>query len=218
MKTTEIGSQTFQPTYTTFISGDSDFFSEIGIPLAGELKKHLPSFGISQNKNNLDESLVVSRAPTNNVVAIAGVVGIIFFVGSRIAGKIIDDIYIAKIQPKVKEILGQAEKNLTGANARKKKMYWFGVWYAEPRVLVLVTAVGDTFEQILNQNDLIVATHANANSWIEKNGRHKTIHLYLLENGRANVTPILFDSLMEANSYINKQFPFEIPQKLKRQS
>lgn len=188
--------------YMIFAEGNSSFLRTMAVPFADVVEKQFPSLGISPKEGDFDESLTISESPRNDFAIIAGVVGIILFVGSRIVGKIIDDVYASKIQPKIKELLGQAEKDLTNANARKKKMYWFGVWHDESRVLVLVAAVGSTYEEILNQDQLIVTTHLNAKSWIDTNGRQNAIHLYVLENGQTNITPTLFNSLSEARAYI----------------
>lgn len=203
--------ETLQCRYTTFVRGDESFFRAVGIPLANALEG-LPSSEISHKDGDLDESLAVNKHPQNVPVLIGGAVAVFLFITGRIAGKIVDDFYTAKIQPIVKRVLGQSDQKLTGAIVRKKKMYQRGVWYDQERILILIVIVGDSFGEILNHHDAIPAVHATAVTWIAVNGRHKAIHLYLLEDGRVNAMPLLFDTLIAANQHVENQQSFVKPQ------
>jgi hypothetical protein len=188
--------------YTTFASGNSSFIREAVVPLASTLEIYLPSEGIQIYNQALPKPLQMGEQVMNDYVVLAGIVGIFLFVSSRFAGKILDDIYSAKIQPKVTEILDRADKELTGANRQKKKVFQFGVWHTKHRVLILVAIIGDNFDEILKQQDLLLSLHSSGIAWVTKNGSQKPIHVYRLQDGQANVAPLLFDSLMQAEKYL----------------
>lgn len=194
-------------TYTTLVGGDAAFIRAVGIPLVEALDATIPADGICRDESEPDDALAINDRPRNDVVAIAGIVGVVLYFGSCITKKILDDIYAVKIQPKVKEILGQADNRLSGANSRKKKMYQFGIRYAEQRVFVLIGVVGETFDEVLGQCHLLTTIHTNAVHWIKDSGRQKPIHLYVVQDGCVNVAPLLFDQLAEAHGYIDKLFP-----------
>jgi hypothetical protein len=188
--------------YTTFSSGDSSFIREAVMPLAKELDGHFQSEGIPLHRKVLPGPLKMARHPTNEPFVVVGIVGLLLFVGSRFTGKILDDIYAVKIQPLVYKALGRTDKKLTGANHRKKKALQFGVWHTKHRVLILFAIVGDSFDEILKQQNHLRPLHANGIAWIVENGVQKPIHVYRIEKGQGNVSPILFDSLMEAQKYL----------------
>lgn len=194
-------------TYSTLVCGDASFIEAAGIPFVKLLDDSLPTDGISRNEPELDSALAINAHLRNDMAAIAGIIGVMLYFSSWITKKILDDIYTVKIQPKLKEILGQTDEQLSDANSRKKKMYQFGVWYAEQRVFILVGIVGDTFNDILEQCQLLTTVHANAVHWIKENGRQETIHLYIVQDGQVNIVPLLFEVLAKAHSHIDKLFP-----------
>src|SRR5438552_11987266 len=115
--------KTLQWRYTTVAGGDASFFRDVSIPLTRALADYLPSNRLQKHDGDLDESLAVSKHARNDLTLIAGMVGVFLFgVGTHIGKKILDDVYTAKIQPRVKEILGRSDASLVGAQARKKKL------------------------------------------------------------------------------------------------
>ncbi|MEO7300695.1 MAG: hypothetical protein ABI042_19190 [Verrucomicrobiota bacterium] len=189
--------------YFTLAGGDAPFYRAVVVPFVDAIENDLFSNGIHRKDNPLDDCLKTNENVQNAPVLIAGIVGVILFVGARIGGKILDEIYTAKIQPIVKRLFAQADRKLTPQLTCKKKMYQMGVWYEQQRVLILVAIIGCSFEEILNQHDLLTTIHANAVCWITENGLQKPIHLYRLEGGKVNAVPLLFDSLMEAQRDIS---------------
>jgi len=193
-------------TYATLIAGDASFIRAVGIPLDEALEEDLRDNGSLRNSDDLNEVLAVDERPRNDFGSFSGIIGVVLFLTGWVTKKILDDVYTIKFQPTVKRILGQSDEQLTSFNARKKKMYQMGIWYDEQQAYILVGIVGNSFKDILNDHDLLPVVHMNAVSWIIKNGRGKSIHLYLLENGKMNITPLLFDKLVDMHRYIDKQW------------
>jgi hypothetical protein len=190
-------------TYTTLVSGDSEFVKTVGIPLAEALESELSPSGIHQNVDEVDQRVGLRKPiQIQNSFLIGGIVGVLLFVVARMGGKVVDEIYAVKIQPIIKRVLGASDRKLGNANVRSRKLFQLGVWYARERVLVMVVVFGRSFEEILSHHDLLATVHANALAWIDANGRCKSVHLYVVEAGQVNAAPVLFDTLMDANAHI----------------
>jgi hypothetical protein len=184
--------------FTTLVSGNESFYEHVGIPLAGALESCLPDEGISQVGANMDSALSLNRQITASASLIVGTVGVLLFVAGSISKDLLHDIYIAKIQPAVNKILNSADKKLEGENAKGEKAFEVGFWYSEERVIILIAIFGDSFKEILKYHDMVKDIHRNGVSWIQRNGRQKTVHLYKVESGKVNLEPYLFDTLAEA--------------------
>ena len=186
--------------FTTTVSGNSSFYEHVGIPLAGALEDYLSSEGISHVGDNMDDALVLKMRPTATISLIEGTVGVLLFTVGSLSKDLLHDIYATKFQPIVKKILSAADKKLEGQNPKGGKAYEAGFWYAKERVIILVAIIDDSFQNILKYHDMIQGIHQNGINWIQRNGRHKTVHLYKVKNGQVNLEPHLFDTLAEAKS------------------
>jgi hypothetical protein len=74
---------------------------------------------------------------------------------------------------------------------------------------VLASIVGDSFSDILRQQQVLPTVHKNAVTWIMQNGRQKTIHFYIVDKGVVNTAPLLFDTFMQANNHLATCYPFD---------
>ena len=67
------------------------------------------------------------------------------------------------------------------------------IWYGQNNVLVTVAIVGSNFEEIVSQLNLMGQVHAGALHWIATRGVSAPVHHYLLEDGKVNAEPLLFE-------------------------
>lgn len=190
--------------YTIISNGDSSFVKNVSIPLCKSLESLFKSEGWQHGSLPDHASFQIDSEPKADSALVAGLIGIVFFISSKMASKLWDEIYKLKIQPKLQEVLKKVDKKLTGANKRKQKFLQSSIWYQDLEVFIVVLLKDDTYKEITKQLSLIKHVQKNALTWVQDNGVVKPIHLYLIENGSVNLEPKLFDNLMEANRLIGK--------------
>jgi hypothetical protein len=111
--------------------------------------------------------------------------------------KFLDDVY-AQFQPRVKAFLASLDAKLNGGNRKAKKVFHVNVWYSKYNVLVSVAVAGRTFDDIVNQLQLVPVVHSNALTWIEMNGIQRPVHHYRIEDGKVSPTPMLLENINQA--------------------
>jgi hypothetical protein len=189
--------------YTLFSGGDSQFLRSVSIPLAEVLGQDLANDESTRFTDDRPDFLNTSSRPgADATILIGGIVGVFAFFSSWLASKILDDIYETKFQPAIRKVLGAADAKLKGANAKKAKMFLMGISYADKEVFILIGIVGDTFAEILGWEHMIETVHGIAVRWIDSNSSDQPIHLYIVDRGKVNIEPILFDNLISAHGYI----------------
>lgn len=190
--------------YTVFAGGNSQFFRSVSIPLIEALDEDLHNDNAVRFTKDLPDFLDVdSRPQMDAAIVIGGIVGVFAFFASWLATKVLDDIYEAKFQPAIKRALGSAENQIADHAGPKPMMLQVGISYADKRIFILVGIVGHTFAEILASEHMIATVHRNAVEWIENNSfTEQPIHLYIVNRGRVNFEPMLFDSLMLAYRHI----------------
>jgi hypothetical protein len=57
--------------------------------------------------------------------------------------------------------------------------------------------LGDTFEEVEGQLDLVGNVHRNALAYVEQNGATSPLHYYSIEGGNVNATPKLLNRIDE---------------------
>lgn len=184
--------------YSVFAAGNSDVQSEAA-RLATTLDEHLTLQG-----KDVPEPLRESGAVRNFGVSEV-IIGCTLFVtavetlAKDLRKNLWDDFYKVIIQPQYVAFLEKLDQRLKGGNARAKKTFVDGVWYAEFNVLVSISVVGDTFEEVAKQFHLVQEVHENALRWIVANGSGgKPVHHYKIQGGKINVEPILLERFVDS--------------------
>lgn len=189
--------------YTLFSDGDHHFINSVSIPLATIISEKLENDDSVSFTNDLPQFLATDSRPTAEVsLLLAGIIGVFTFFTSKLASKVFDDIYKVKFQPAIMKALGAADNQLKGANATKPKMLQLGISYADKQVLILIGIISDSFDNILKFDHMITMVHQNAVEWIDKNSYNESIHLYIINGGKVNLEPRLFDNFTLANEHI----------------
>jgi hypothetical protein len=198
-------------TFGTIFGGNLEVLRVLGRPLAEKLEAALPPDGIELHTDELPGPLQWHPNPQMGVDAIAATIGVLAFLSSWAAKKVLDEIYVTKIRPKIEEVFNSTSARSLPNKPGKKWLFQLGVWYEEERVLILLTLVGDNLKQVLAQEYLLPSLHSQAVNWLIQNGTDSPIHLYLAEDGKANLAPLKFTHISEAQLYIEALWPVIIP-------
>jgi len=107
--------------YTVVTSGNKDWILDVAVPLSEGLETEGQKDGNLVFERNLPNLLNYDSQPkASSSFLIAGVVGIVVFLATRLGGKIVDDIYELKLQPIIRKSLAPADSKLKGSNSKKK--------------------------------------------------------------------------------------------------
>lgn len=197
-----------------FCAGSISAMEALGIPLSKALGA---DESVSLLDGELPAPLQAKPIPTNFLTAIGGVVGVVIIVeaGKWLAGKLLDkgfdEFYQAVLRPKVANLFSSAEVKELSVNSKKKWLYQVCVWYEEYGAGVLLTLVGNSYEEVLQQEHLIRTVHSQAVDWLVQHGAEYHVHLYICECGKVNVKPIELSGMKEAQAYLERLWPMATP-------
>lgn len=190
--------------YTVSSSGDQHWLRAVSIPLAETLEQSFEHDDSIQRIDDLPDYLRIDAKPTADAaILIKGVVGIFATLGLTLGYKILDDVYEVKFRPAILKALGAADEKLSGANSSEAKALQLGIIYVDNDVTILITIVGRSFAEILKSENQILAIHSAAVEWIEQNEATERVHLYIVNGGKFDPKPLLFENLKLAQSYLS---------------
>ncbi len=199
-------------TFKTSCSGNPAVFHALGIPLSAMLEAELLPDGVEFHTGPMPDPLkVLPQPPQAAGEVIAAIIGVFAFLGPLAAKKVIDEIYSAKIGPKIRDVLDSTSAKLLPNKPGKKWLFQLGVWYEEDHVLILLTLVGDSLKEVHAQEHLLPTLHSQAVNWLIQNTNNSPVHLYIAEDGKANLSPLTFDHINEAQEHLKKCWPLIIP-------
>lgn len=196
-------------TVSTFCNGNSSVFRALGVPFSQSIEV---DDAIDIHNGDLPLPLQLQPRPRMAAGAIVAGIGVlIVFVGSWAAKKILDEFYAIKIRPKLRKVLGAPDAATLPNGPTNKWLFQVGIWYDEEAVFILLTIVGDSLEDLLRQEHLIPLLHSHAVAWFSQHGAKSSVHLYIAEAGRANLEPLTFNHVMEAQSYLDGRWTILSP-------
>jgi hypothetical protein len=183
--------------YTLLLGGRNPFFRNAIDPLHELFKPTLVDEGweiIDGDDVDAVPALHISRQITADATVVATlVVGVIVFISSWAGEKILDRFFEKKLQKAVNNLLSKIDR---GSNFSEDQVieYQHVVWYEDIElgvVLRLRVKNSDTEKY----NDALLQAHRCASSWINSQGRQAPIHAYIIEDGKCNLEPKLYQSL-----------------------
>jgi hypothetical protein len=195
--------------FTVICSGDSEVFRALGVPLAEALAAGSPEIQI--RKKAFPEVLQLSGRPVAGAGAVAAAIGVIAFLSSWALKKALDELYSSTIRPKIIDVLRSAAAQALSRSTGKKWLFQLGVWYEQERVFILLVLVGDSLMEVTAQEHLLPQLHAQAINWIRENRTDLPVHVYIAEDGKANLAPITFNHAADAQSFLERCWPIVIP-------
>lgn len=184
--------------YTFFTSGDSFSLRNSLIPFVCDIEQGLPVKSVDklEEEYSVGDVLEVKRGPTADAGFLTTIaVGVVVFVGGWAGKKLLDEIYDAKLRPRIKHWLEKLDSGLAPNTKESPKQLHVGIWYEDRKVLVLVVIEAENYLDMIELEPLVSITHENAAKWIKKNGVLSPVHVHVIRDGNVNVEPMTFGSV-----------------------
>lgn len=130
------------------------------------------------------------------------------FVGSWAATKALDELYDF--------VLPVLRKHLSVASKNQDKLYAlsFLLNKAPENVSILVVAVGTSAEHLSSSELLVRDVVPSALEYAKQLGKAGEVHLYTIENGKADVRPQTFNSIQSALRCLMTMYAAKPPRKI----
>ena len=186
--------------YTFFTSGDSFSLQNSLIPFVCDAEKYLSVKNLDElgQEYSIGDVLKGKRGPTADAGFLTTIaIGVVAFVGGWAGKKLLDEIYEAKLRPRIKPWLEKLDSGLAPNAKENPKQLQIGIWYEDRKVLVLVVIEADEYKDMIESEPLVSITHENAAKWIERNGVVSPVHVHVIKDGNINVEPMTFGSAEE---------------------
>lgn len=189
--------------------GQSIFVKEVAIPVGEVIEEIAREFPCSD-----DADIKISFHPTAFISALDALIGVSIFISGWVGNKFLDEIYEAKLGPKIKQYLRPyIEKN--GSN----KKYSLSI-LARKKLKggsVLICCIGSSIEEIeLSEKHIPDALNV-ANELLDSS-EENSVHLYLIEGGEVNLDPEIFESHEMALERLKRMYPAKLPKHIKLRS
>ncbi len=117
----------------------------------------------------------------------------------------LDEVYEAKLRPRIKPWLNKLDNGLAPNSTESPKQLQVGTWYEDRKVLVLVVIEADSYQEMIESESLVSRTHENAATWIEKNGVVAPVHVHMIKDGIMNIEPNVFQTIEEFSAKTRKK-------------
>lgn len=185
--------------YLTF--GRSVFLREVAIPIGKEVEEIAKEYPCVD-----DESLEVSHRYAAFLSGLDALVGISVFLGGWAATKLLDEVYDARLRPKIKECFWPyVEKN------GPDKKYSLAI-LARKRGggAVLICCIGSSVEEIESSERHIPAALTLAQELLNSS-TDNSVYLYVIEGGRINLEPGVFENHELALEGLKRMYPATLP-------
>lgn len=189
--------------------GQSVFVKEVAIPVGEvieEVAKEYPCID--------DVDLKINTHPKAFLSGLDALIGIAVFLGSWAGTKFLDEIYDAKLGPIIKrhfrpyiEKRGSDKKYSLAILARKR-----GAGGS-----VLICCIGSSIEEIESSERHIPVALTIAEELLDSS-KDNSVYLYVIENGKVNLEPGVFESHEMALEGLKKMYPAKLPKHINSRS
>jgi hypothetical protein len=185
-------------------SGNSKFIREFAIPFLDEIKpiaKEYPVQGSNPFESNEEPKLQA------HLSEIAGIIGIMAFVASWTATKLLDEVYDIKISPLVKDKL---RKYLGKSNTEPKYALTITTLNREMNVSLVIACIGSTVEEIQKSEKHIKSIF----NYVQSNGFNANagdVLLVVLDGDNLNLNIQTYSSYGEAIEILKSMYPAKLP-------
>lgn len=191
------------------VFGQKNFIEEVAIPIGEVIDEVAKEYPCAD-----DATLRVSPRITAFISGLDALIGICVFLGGWAGTKFLDEIYDAKLRPKIKEYFwpyiekhGDDKKYSLAILTRKR-----GVGAS-----VLICCIGSSVEEIKSSERHIPDTLAIAKELLDS-PIGNSVYLYVIESGKINLEPKVFESVEMALDGLKKMYPAELPKYVKSKS
>jgi hypothetical protein len=195
MNSTEIG-------YSVLSSGNARFLRALPIPLASNMEMIAEDAGLKYAPFPEDEVFAFDARPKAIGTETAAAVGILFFVGSWLVSKILDEIYDIKLKPIIRNLIQKADEIVIFGSKKRALSFVIGIYHQDKQKLVLVVLKSTDKEDFLSKIEMISNVHAAARQNVEQPKYEAPLHLYVIEDGEVNSEPIQLNNMQQAYEHI----------------
>jgi len=184
--------------YSIVSVGNSRFFRALAIPFASDMELLAKGTELSYEPVPDDEVFAVDTRQKAIGTETAVAVGIVLFVGSWFAKKILDEIYDIKLKPIIRNVIQKADEIVISGARKRGLSFVVGIHHQDKQTLVLVVLKTKEKNELLGNLETIRNVHAAARQNVEQSKYDAPLHLYVIEDGKVNVEPIQLRSMQEA--------------------
>ncbi|MBA2079164.1 hypothetical protein [Rhodanobacter sp. PCA2] len=207
-----------------YVLGGAAFIRAVAEPLddeVQELRRQYLARGVSDGWDMDEEENLPAPAPLL-FAALTDLEGLYTAVatvsGGYVTKKIFDEVWDITLRPKLRKALGAlfAKKNA--------KKYGVSILFRDKRsgVSILVVSVGETL-QAIEQGDrqarLVIERSVKTLNELPSKGTSAAfgaVHMYVVEESKANELPLIYNSVQEAMLELRGMFPARHPQVVSR--
>jgi hypothetical protein len=184
--------------YTGISSGNASFLRAFPIPLASDIELVAKETEIEYESIQTIDVFSVDKRPKAMGMESIAVAGIILFIGSWFAKKLLDEIYDLKLKPVIRRAIQRADEVIIFGAKKHSLIFLVGIYHRDKEKLVLVAVKTKDKTELLSGLEKIKDVHAIARQKVEMLKYHAPLHLYVIENGKVNIEPIQLDNMQEA--------------------
>ena len=182
-------------TYSMLCIGDAEFIRSAAIPFGSALEECLGKEGRSADEFPAAPLLGYDGEPRADL-ATPAVLGILVFLSSWAATKVLDEVYAQTLQPLVQRWLSEADKKV-----RKRKTgptFSVSLWYEDLGVAVVVLLRGDSYEELAAASELALRAHREVLSSRLGLAEEGDVVMCLVEGKSITAKPEVFRSVADA--------------------
>ena len=193
--------------YTVLVSGTANHIRNVSLPLAEGLQREFPDHeSVPSTHREATSPLFLKGRLQNAASAVDVMVGILVFLGTWGAKRVLDDVYEVKIRPRFRALLGEKLPKIDDTRRpaiapRRHHCALVAIWHEKVQRAVVVAAVGASPEEVLVNEDAVVRTHIAADDTLDDLPSTAPVVLYVVEQGKAGPA-LTFSSLEEAMRHL----------------
>jgi len=189
--------------FNIVVSGDSAFIRSFGVPLAEWLEKNAKALNMQLTELPNQELFYLDTHPKNIELSTVGIFGVLLFIPTWFAKKVLDEVYDLKIKPIVKGILKKADGVEIFSSKKKYKTFVFSMFYEEHNALIVVAIKEKSLDALASSLEIIPSVHVSALATLQEGNHKEPIHLYIVGKGKVNIRPYEHKVLASAFEQIN---------------
>jgi hypothetical protein len=196
--------------YTVLFSGGSSHLRQLSLPFAEVLEAGLPDRSAVPPIHRTSASpLFLEGRHRNELSALEALAGVLLFLSTWGAKRILDDIYEVKIRPGFRALLGENLPRIEDANRPSfapPKHYCavLAIWHERTQKAVVVAVIGTSAAEILAGEESIVQVHLEAEQLLDREPSPDPVLLYVVEAGQTTGA-MGFDRLEQVIEYLSRR-------------
>lgn len=194
--------------YSVVASGGATFMREVCAPLSEQLEADFPG-QVAMLRGTADRTtppgLETPQGPKALPGAVDAMVGVMVFLGVWGIKRLLDDVYELKIRPRVRKLLGEADKTAQLSSGRSRA-FLFAVSYGSAERTVVAIALGETLAEVAANEHFVPEVHLHAYELLERGDQQgRPVLAYLISDGRFSSEPLLFENIVQVHEFLRRQ-------------